>query len=528
MLEILGKNLIGDRMSAQGPASLAAFAPGVGTALDPPFAEATLDEIDEAVRLAEAAGETLREQPSEKIAAFLDKIAEEIGALGDALIERANQETALPPDRLNGERARTVNQLRMFAALVREGSWRDARIDRAMPDRKPLPKPDLRRILIPIGPVGVWAASNFPFAFSVAGGDTASAFAAGNPVIVKAHPAHPGTSELVARAIAKAVMWSGFPPGVFSMLQGSTPEISLALVSHPLLKAAGFTGSLRAGRALYDAASRRPEPIPFFAEMGSVNPIFILPDALAERGPALADGLSGSVNLGVGQFCTNPGLVVGLAADGLDQFADRVRGNFAKATCGSMLYPGILQAYERGVDRARNIPGVKVTSSEIAADPSKTQARPTFLETGATTFLEHEALGQEVFGPSTILVKCKSPDEMEQVVRHLEGSLTATVHGTPQDLRDYRAILRILETKVGRLIVNGYPTGVEVCPSMQHGGPYPATTDSRFTSVGTAAIQRFARPICYQNFPQELLPPELRDQNEAKVWRLVDGTLTQS
>jgi alpha-ketoglutaric semialdehyde dehydrogenase len=527
MPEILGKNFIGDRASARGSASLRAFAPGAGEALDPEFAEATLEEIDEAARLAEEAAEMYREQPPETVAAFLEKIAAEIVDLGDALIQRASEETALPVDRLTGERGRTVNQLKMFAELVREGSWRDARIDRALPDRKPVPKPDLRRILIPMGPVGVWAASNFPLAFSVAGGDTASALAAGNPVIVKAHPAHPGTSELVAGAIRKAAAALDLPNGVFSLLQGATPEVSLALVRHPLLKAAAFTGSLRAGRALYDAAARRPEPIPFFAEMGSVNPVFVLPGAVAERAEAIAHGLSTSVNLGVGQFCTSPGLVIGIENESLEGLVDRVRTHFAKAVPGTMLYPGILRSYEQGVERAKRIPGVKTTPSAAPTDSGKTEARPTLFETAAATFLEYSELHEEVFGPCTVLVRCKSREVMEQVVRSMEGSLTATVQGTPQDLHEYAGILRLLETKVGRLIVNGYPTGVEVCPSMHHGGPYPATTDSRFTAVGTAAIQRFARPICYQNFPQDLLPPELRDQNERGVWRTLDGHWTK-
>jgi NADP-dependent aldehyde dehydrogenase len=415
----------------------------------------------------------------------------------------------------------------MFADLIREGSWVDARIDRAIPDRQPLPKPDIRRMLIPIGPVVVFGASNFPLAFSVAGGDTASAMAAGCPVILKAHPAHPGTSELVARAIVKAAAEAEMPAGVFSMLYDAGHEIGVALVKHPLTRAVGFTGSLRGGRALFDAAASRPDPIPVYAEMGSVNPVFILPGALRERAEAIAEGLKNSVLLGVGQFCTSPGLAVGLLDENFARFAETLGGLFAGAQPGTMLYPGILQGYEAGVKRLGALEGLKATQSRIEPDAEKTEARPAVFSTNARTFARHHELGEEVFGPSTVVVSCNTREEMEQIARTLEGHLTATIHGAADDLRDYARLVSILENKVGRLIFNGYPTGVEVCASMQHGGPYPATTDSRSTSVGTAAIHRFARPVCYQNFPQEALPVELRNVNQRGLWRLVDNQLTK-
>jgi NADP-dependent aldehyde dehydrogenase len=358
--------------------------------------------------------------------------------------------------------------------------------------------------LIPIGPVAVWAASNFPLAFSVAGGDSASALAAGCPVILKAHPGHPKTSALVASAIGKAIEACALPAGVFTVVEGTSPEISLALVRHSGVKAGAFTGSLRAGRALFDAAGARPEPIPFFAEMGSVNPVFLLPEALAQRGNAIAEGLAKSVNMGFGQFCTSPGLAFGIAGRQFDSFAEQLRSQFARTNSGVMLTPGIASAYCDAIAHIGNIDGIRVTQGEGSGPV------PALFETKAQAFLAHSELRHEVFGPSTILIRCESQAELENVTRNLEGSLTATIHGTEADLREQGALLKILKRKAGRLIFNGYPTGVEVCAAMHHGGPYPSTTDPRFTSVGTAAIVRFARPICYQDFPTEFLPAELR------------------
>ncbi|MCA1597376.1 MAG: aldehyde dehydrogenase (NADP(+)), partial [Chloroflexi bacterium] len=396
--------------------------------------------------------------PAEQIAAFLDRIADEIVALGDDLIERATRETALPLPRLTGERARTVSQLQMFAGVVREGSWVDARIDRALPDRKP-PRPDLRRMLIPMGPVIVFGASNFPFAFSVAGGDTASALAAGNPVVVKAHPAHPGTSEMTAGAVLKAAAAIGMPDGVFSMVHGG-PDIGVALVRHPLAEAVGFTGSLRAGRALFAAAAARNRPIPVYAEMGSVNPVFLLPGALAQRGTGLAEGLKTSVTLGVGQFCTNPGLVMGIAAPEMQRFIDEAACLVGASPAGTMLYSSLCDAYGAGVDRFAGLKGVRLEGrSREPGSADRTQASAALFSASADTFLARPELAEELFGPSSLVVTCQSPAQMEEVARQLEGQLTATVHGTPEDLRQFRGLLDILETKVGRLIINGFPTG---------------------------------------------------------------------
>jgi 2,5-dioxopentanoate dehydrogenase len=460
--------------------------------------------IDNSVAAAEKAFEVYSELSQDRIAAFLERIAKEVSALGDSLITTAAQETGLTADRLNGERTRTVNQLLMFADVARKGEWKDVRIDPSLPDRKPIPRPDLRRTLIPIGPVAVWAASNFPLAFSVAGGDTASALAAGCPVSLKAHPGHPMTSALVASAIARALEACALPAGVFSVIEGTSPEISLSLVRHPGVKAGAFTGSLRAGRALFDAAAARPEPIPFFAEMGSVNPVFILPGALAQHGDAIAEGLAKSANMGFGQFCTSPGLAIGIANREFDRFAEQLRSNFARTATGVMLTPGIASAYCDAIAHIGKIDGTRVTQGE-GNDPV-----PALFETNAQTFLAHSELRQEVFGPSTILIRCESQKQLEGVARSLEGSLTATIRGTEADLRAQGVLLKILKRKAGRLIFNGFPTGVEVCAAMHHGGPYPSTTDPRFTSVGTAAIVRFGRPICYQDFPPEFLPGELQ------------------
>jgi NADP-dependent aldehyde dehydrogenase len=492
------------------------------------FEEATEAQVDMAFEAAGDASQEFRRTSAVRRAAFLERIAEEIELLGDELLSTANIETALPiTERLVGERGRTVNQLRVFAALIREGSWVDARIDRGIPDRKPLPKPDVRRMLIPIGPVAVFGASNFPLAFSVAGGDTASALASGCPVVFKAHPAHPATSELVAGAIARAAKENRVPPGVFSMLQSTRNEIAIAVVKHPRSRAVAFTGSLRAGRALFDAASSRPEPIPVYAEMGSINPVFLLSGALKERADSIAQGMKTSVMLGGGQFCTSPGLAVGIESPHFARFSETLGELIRGAQPPTMLHSGILQSFEAGLQRIGAIEGVKTTPSGNSADPSRSEALPSMFAADFGTFMKHRALSEELFGPSTVVVRCASREEMLALAQGLNGHLTATIHGTPEDLAEYSGLIAILENKVGRLIFNGFPTGVEVCPSMQHGGPYPSTTDSRSTSVGTAAILRFARPIAYQNFPQAALPIELQDGNPRGIWRLVDGHPTR-
>jgi len=525
-MDLHGKNFIGRKLSGEGTARFSGINPTKAEELEPSFYKATEAEIDQALALAERGFEEYREQPAERVASFLERIAEDILGLGDELIRRAQAETALAEGRLTGERARTVNQLKMFAELVREGSWVDARIDRAMPDRKPLPKPDVRRMLVPIGPVVVFSASNFPFAFSVAGGDTASALAAGNPVVVKAHSAHPGTSELVARAVHSAAERTKMPEGVFSMVQGRGHEVGLRLVRHPATRAVGFTGSLQGGRALFDAAVARPDPIPVYAEMGSTNPVFVLPDALKKNGNGIAEGLVQSVTLGVGQFCTSPGLVFGMAGASWETFLGQA-GQFAgKSPPGTMLYQGLCDRFHEGVEQTRGVAGVRVAGQSAAAGKAG-QAPAIVLATDGKTFLQQTSLSEELFGPSALMVGCSSADELERIARSLPGQLTATIHGTEEDLAANRKLISILQQKVGRLIFNGFPTGVEVCPSMHHGGPYPATTYAHFTSVGTAAIHRFARPVCFQNFPDAMLPAELRNKNERGIWRTVDGKMTK-
>lgn len=525
-----GRSIIaGEPVQAAGDArQFRGMNPANGSELEPDFTEASKEQIDQALARAEQAFHVYRRKKPEEIAAFLEAIATEIEALGDELLQRANEETALPLARLTGERGRTTGQLRMFAELVREGSWVEATIDRAEPERKPLPKPDLRRMLIPLGPVVVFGASNFPLAFSVAGGDTASALAAGNPVVVKAHPSHPGTSELVAGAIVAAARKTNMPDGVFALVHGINPEVSVALVEHSATKAVGFTGSQRAGRALFDAGARRAEPIPVYAEMGSTNPVFVLPGALRENAEQFADGLTKSVTLGVGQFCTNPGLVVGLKSESMEDFVGHMNNMIASAAPATMLNAGILRSYEQGIERLRKIDRLQIAQSATPSEATRTQAAPHAFSTDAETFLaHHEHLSEEVFGPSTVIISCRDRAELEKVAESLAGHLTATIYGTPEDLVEYAWLVALLENKVGRLLFNNFPTGVEVAHAMQHGGPYPATTDARSTSVGSYAIKRFARPLCYQNFPQEALPLELRDRNERGIWRLVDGKWTK-
>ena len=525
-MELHGRSIIGGEPSRRGAAAFTALAPASGQKLSPSFYRVTEEEIDRALDLAAKAFEIYRVQRPDQVAAFLDSMAEQVMALGQELIERASLETALPEARLVGERTRTVNQLKLFAELVREGSWVEARIDRAIPNRQPVPKPDLRYMLIPIGPVVVFSASNFPLAFSVAGGDTASALAAGNPVVVKAHPAHPGTSELVGRAVQAAAAATGMPAAVFALLQGQGHDIGRKLAQHPATKAIGFTGSQAGGRALFDAAVARPDPIPVYAEMGSINPVFVLPGALEANATGLAKGLVQSVTLGVGQFCTNPGVVFGMGGARLQALADAA-GQFAAASPpGTMLYPMLCERFREGIARAQAIPNVR-TVGQSQVEAATGQAQALVLATDAATFQQHAVLREEIFGPVTLLVSCASAQELEEAARNLPGQLTATLHGTEEDLAHHRGLVQLLQQKAGRLLFNGFPTGVEVCPSMHHGGPYPATTDSHFTSVGTAAIKRFARPVCFQGFPDAALPPELRNKNRRNIWRLVDGQFTR-
>ncbi len=524
---IQGKNIIGFTHSAFGEKTFYGFNPRSGKPLEPAFFEAVPNEVDRALELAAEAAVPLRLLSAEKRAEFLLAVREEILALGDVLVERAAQESGLDTGRLQGERDRTTNQLKLFADIVTEGSWVDARIDTALPERKPLPRPDIRRMLRPIGPVAVFGASNFPLAFSVAGGDTASAWAAGNPVVVKGHPAHPGTSELVAGAIVRAVKSQGLPEGTFSLVNGASPEVSLAVVRHRETRAVAFTGSERAGRALFDAATRRPDPIPVYAEMGSTNPLFVLPNAVHGKAQALAEGLFKSVTLGVGQFCTSPGLVFGVDSEDFRSFIQKLVEYFEQGTPGTMLNPAVAKGYE---DRFRSAAGVKsvmVHQSAHGAAAERTEGQPGVIVTDAEAWLGNETLHEEIFGPATIVVRCDSEAEVLRCAHKLAGTLTATLHGNAEELAARGELLDLLTRKAGRVIFNGFPTGVEVGYAMHHGGPYPATTDEKFTSVGSASILRFARPVCYQSFPESLLPAELRNGNPRGILRNIDGRLTR-
>jgi NADP-dependent aldehyde dehydrogenase len=527
-MSLHGLSLIAGTPGQTGGKIFYATNPADNAQMEPAFNEASGTEVTAALDAAALAFANFGKRSGAERAKFLEAIATEIEVLGDTLIHRAHAETGLPLPRIVGERGRTCGQLRLFAQVAREGSWVDARIDPALPDRQPLPRADIRRMLLPIGPVVVFGSSNFPLAFSVAGGDTASAFAAGCTVVVKAHRAHPGTSELVATAINRAVESCGLLPGVFSLIHGGGSTIGIAMVKHPATAAVGFTGSHVAGRALFDAAAARPHPIPVFAEMSSLNPVFLLPGALAERADAIAQGLLGSFTLGVGQFCTKPGLVfVTRGTDSyafLQKFAEVVRA----AACGTMLTNGIRDAFHENRDRVTAVPGVQLLASAAGApNDTRTESRPSVATTTAKNFLLHPALATEAFGPFTLIVIADEPDELAACAAALEGQLTATVHGNPADLAAAGPLIAALERIAGRVLVNGFPTGVEVCPAMNHGGPYPATTDTRFTSVGTAAILRFARPVSYQSFPDTLLPDALKNANPLGLLRLVDGKPTR-
>lgn len=509
MTDLQGTSIIGHHRGAPGNQTLQGFNPAAGENLLPVYHSASLAEVDEAAQLAHGAFAIYSQTTGAERARFLRRIAENIEVLGDELIARAHSETALPEPRLRTETARTCNQLRLFADVVEEGSWVDARIDHGDRDRKPLPKPDVRSMFRPIGPVVVFGASNFPLAFSVAGGDTVSAFAAGDPVIVKAHPAHPGTSELVGLAMSEAVRDCGLHEGVFSLLYDAGNEVALALVKHPLIKAGGFTGSRAGGRALFEAAvCTRPDPIPFYAEMSSVNPVVILPGALRERSDQIVSGLHGSVTLGAGQFCTNPGLI--FLSEDADAFINKLGDLMTGTPEQTMLTPAISASYKKSIAARMNHVGVQPVAGAL-------------FKTDVTQFLANPELAEEVFGPSTLVITYTDRQRLIELINSLEGQLTASIHGSEEDLIEYSDVVRLLETKAGRLVFNGFPTGVEVCHAMVHGGPYPATSEGRSSSVGTRAIYRFARQVCYQDFPNNALPLELRDENPLGIRRLVDG-----
>jgi 2,5-dioxopentanoate dehydrogenase len=504
-----------------------AINPATGAELDPIFGGGGAAEVNRACDLAWAAFDSYRETSLETRAAFLESIADEILAVGDDLVERACAETGLPRGRIEGERARTVGQLRLFAQTVREGSWIDARIDPAMPERKPMPRSDIRQRHIALGPVAVFGASNFPLAFSVAGGDTASALAAGCPVVVKAHSAHPGTAELVGRAVQNAVRRSGLHEGVFSMLFGAGAQIGTALVEHPSIKAVGFTGSRAGGTTLMRVAAARPEPIPVYAEMSSINPVFLMPGALAVRAEEIGRNFVASLTMGAGQFCTNPGLVLGVAGPDFELFLASAVKALAGAGAATMLTPGIHKAYQSGVARLAATANVR-KAGEGLAENGPTQCRAALFVTDAKSFAADHSLTEEVFGAASLVIRCPDVATMKALGEKLEGQLTATLHMEASDLEAARELLPVLERRVGRILVNGYPTGVEVCHAMVHGGPYPSTADGRSTSVGTLAITRFLRPVCYQDFPQELLPGALQDTNPQQLWRQWNGEMVKS
>ena len=525
-MKLEGLAIIGAERGARGGTTFAATNPTSGAALPTEFHSASAADVETAARLAGEAFAAYARWPGAKRAALLSRIAEALETSAALIVERARLETALSAARLEGELARTCFQLRFYGGAAASGLVAGARIDHADPHRKPLPKPDLRSLMRPIGPVAVFGASNFPLAYSVAGGDTASALAAGCPVIVKAHPAHPGVSEIVGVLVQQAVREAGAPAGVFSLLFDPGYEVGRMLVQHPLVKAVGFTGSRHAGRTLMDLAAARAVPIPVYAEMSSINPVFILGEALAQKPGDIAAGLHGSVTLGAGQFCTNPGLVFVESGEGAQQFLATLTELTIATPPATMLTAGICSAYRQGTAALSRAVGVRqLAAVSSVSDHEAATAGAALFATDVETFLGDPVLMHEVFGPATLVVVCTSRAQMLAAARQLEGQLTATVHALPAELGVNRELVEVLSTKAGRLLFNGFPTGVEVAHAMTHGGPYPATSDGRSTSVGTRAIERFLRPVSYQNFPDAALPEELQEANPLGIERLVDGKL---
>ena len=522
---ISGKNIIGNKLSKEGDITYKTFNPKTNKETDFTFYEATSVEINEAVKLASEAYKVYKDVSGVKKAEFLDAIALEIEVLGDELITTYCKESGLPDGRARGERGRTMGQLRAFAALLKEGSWVEAVIEKGQPDREPMPKADIRKMLFPLGPVVVFGASNFPLAFSTAGGDTASALAAGCPVIVKSHPMHSGTGELVSSAIIKAAQKTGMPNGVFSNLNSRGFGVGQQLVKHPKIKAVGFTGSIHGGTALFKLANERDEPIPVFAEMGSINPVIILPSALEVDGDTWATKYASSINLGAGQFCTNPGLVLGIKGDQLDAFSKTLSQEILKLEPTAMLHPNIYAKYNEGKNELSGQDGVTVIADYIK-ETSANVARPTILKVSGAKFLMNTKLHKEVFGPFSVIVSCEDMAQLEEILNNLEGQLTGTILGNEKDLATYDSVVDALQSRVGRILFNGVPTGVEVCSSMVHGGPFPASTDARFTSVGTSAIKRWVRPVSFQDWPNKFLPKALQNENPLGIVRLEEGRYT--
>lgn len=489
------------------------------------YKEQSLQEIDQIMQQSWKAFKEYRQLPLQRRAAFMKAIAKELEACGDTLIQVTMRETNLPEARLRGERGRTIFQLNQYADACVSGEWLEARIDTAIPDKAP-PKPDIRKMLVPLGPVVVFGASNFPYAYSTAGGDTACAFAAGCPVIVKAHPAHPETSHIVSEAILRAAAKTDMPKGIFAHVYGSSFETGKALVTHRYTKAVGFTGSYAGGKALFDWANQRSEPIPVFAEMGSVNPVFLLPEKLSQDAASIATQYAGSITLGVGQFCTNPGIIIGIDGPELQNFIHDLGKAIQQLPPAAMLHAGIVKAYKEKKGQALLQESVHLVA-ESATAPLDDQGLPTIATATGAIFLNNPLLHQEVFGPYSIVIRCADANEMLQVAQHLEGQLTATLMATDSDLNTHKDLVDAIQQICGRIIQNGVPTGVEVCWSMHHGGPFPASTDSRFTSVGPDGIKRFARPLSFQNWSDQLLPEPLQDVNSAGIWRIVNGQMTK-
>ena len=518
---LTGMMIVGGRTLRGAGGEIVALAAATGEPLEPRYAGATLDVIDTACRLAAEAFDGFRQTDQEVRAQLLETIASRLEAVGAELVERAIAESGLPRPRLEGELGRTAGQLRLFSRVLRDGSYLDLRIDPARPDRKPLPRVDLRMRKIPLGPVAVFGASNFPLAFSVAGGDTASALAAGCPVVVKAHNAHPGTSEIVGREIRAAVEDAGLPAGVFALIYDAGYEIGQALVAHPAIKAVGFTGSRRGGLALLAIAQARPEPIPVYAEMSAVNPVLLLPAALASRGADIGRAFAGALTLGAGQFCTNPGVVLAVEGPGLDAFLDGAANALASTPAATMLTPGIHQAYHTGVSALEAHPHVRLVGRGLPGSNHAGQAG--LFETSLEAFATHVELQEEVFGATSLVVRCPDAADLPRLLESLEGQLTVAVHADREDYPLAAELLPILERKAGRVLFNGFGTGVEVGEAMVHGGPYPATSNGRVTSVGSLAIDRFLRPVSYQDVPDELLPPALQAANPSALPRRMDG-----
>jgi len=521
-MELLGKSLLGGKRATSDSGCFQATNPATGAALAPIYHSATAAEIDDTVQRAAEAFESYAQASGKAKAAFLRRVADGLDAHKEDLAARAHLETALPLPRLLGEVGRTSGQMRLFAGVVEEGSWVNARIDTALPDRRPLPRPDIRSMLRPLGPVVVFGASNFPLAFSVAGGDTASALAAGCPVIVKAHAAHPGTSEIAGSIIADAVRAEGLHAGAFSLVFDAGVEAGTALVKHPLVRTVSFTGSLRGGRALMDLAAARPDPIPCFTEMSSGNPVFVLPGALRKGPGALATGLFGSFTLGAGQFCTKPGIVLVAESAETKDFIDELEKLVDESQPYTLLTGGIAREYGRATQSRSETTNIAAKGARTNPEHKCTVNVQLFTAKLEDLLVKPE-LADEIFGPDTLLVRCGSTNDYLKAARALDGHLTATIFGDEEDLAANPELIQILERKAGRLIFNSFPTGVEVCHAMVHGGPYPSTSDPRFTSVGSLAIYRFARPVCFQGFPQAALPDELRDGNPLGIRRMVDG-----